>query len=49
MKDIEGNDEGGKQVPGAACQVEELLRVNELRETVPAASEGAPVQAKDMF
>jgi hypothetical protein len=49
MKDIEGNDEDGKRVPGVACQVEELLRVNELRETVQAASEGAPVQVKDMF
>ncbi len=49
MKDIDGNDEGGKRVPGAACQVEELLRVNELCETVPAASKGAPLQVKDMF
>ena len=49
MKDIEGNDEGGKQVPGAGCQVEELLRVNEFDETVQAASEGAPVQLKDML
>jgi hypothetical protein len=29
--------------------VEELLRANELGETVQAASEGAPVQVKDMF
>jgi hypothetical protein len=49
MKDTEGNDEGGERVSGAGCQVEELLRVNELGETVPAASEGAPVQVKDMF
>jgi len=49
MKDIEGNDEAGKQDPGAGCQVEELLRVNELGETVQAASEGAPVELKDMF
>jgi hypothetical protein len=49
MKDIDGNDEGGKRVPGAAFQVEELLRVNELLETVPAASESAPVKVKDMF
>ena len=29
--------------------VEELLRVNELGETVQAASEGAPAQVKVMF
>ena len=49
MKDIEGNDEGGKRIPCAGCQVEELPRVKELGETVQAASEGAPVQVKDMF
>ena len=40
--------EGAVVVTFTVTFVEELLRVNELGETVQAAS-GAPVQVKDMF
>ena len=41
--------EGAVVVTFTVTFVEELLRVNELGETVQAAYEGAPVQVKDMF